>query len=125
VQLDSRVLAEMSGKLAGKIRGLEGTIHELAGEAFNVNSPKQLGEVLFNRMGLPRPYKSGKGKTVSTAQDVLEGLSGEHEIARLVLEFRQLSKLKSTSIDALPQRAAAHQLQPDGGSHREAELDQS
>jgi DNA polymerase-1 len=102
VELDSRVLAEMSGKLAGDIRRLERTIHQMAGVEFNVNSPKQLGEVLFNRLGLPRPFKSGKGKTVSTAQDVLEGLAGEHEIARRMLEFRQLSKLKSTYIDALP-----------------------
>ena len=102
VQLDSRVLAEMSAKLAGDIRRLEREIHQMAGVEFNVNSPKQLGDVLFNRMGLPRPYKSGKGKTVSTAQDVLEGLAAEHEIARRVLEFRQLSKLKSTYIDALP-----------------------
>jgi DNA polymerase-1 len=102
VQLDSRVLEAMSGKLAGDIRRLERTIHQMAGAEFNVNSPKQLGEVLFNRLGLPRPFKSGKGKTVSTAQDVLEGLAGEHEIARRVLEFRQLSKLKSTYIDALP-----------------------
>jgi len=58
--------------------------------------------VLFNRMGLPRPFKSGKGKTISTAQDVLEGLAAEHEIVRLVLEFRQLTKLKSTYVDALP-----------------------
>ncbi len=103
VQLDCEVLAEMSGKLAGDVRRLEGVIHQMAGVEFNVNSPKQLGDVLFNRMALPKPFKSGKGKTISTAQDVLEGLAGEHEIARLVLEFRQLSKLKSTYIDALPQ----------------------
>jgi DNA polymerase-1 len=103
VQLDCAVLAEMSGKLAGDIRRLERTIHEMAGVEFNVNSPKQLGDVLFNRMLLPRPFKYGKGKTISTAQDVLEGLAGEHEVVRLVLEFRQLTKLKSTYIDALPQ----------------------
>ena len=102
VQLDSRVLTEMSAKLAGDVKRLEREIHQMAGMEFNVNSPKQLGDVLFNRMGLPRPFKSGKGKTVSTAQDVLEGLAAEHEIARRVLEFRQLSKLKSTYIDALP-----------------------
>ena len=102
VQLDSAVLAEMSGKMAGDIRRLERMIHAQAGVEFNVNSPKQLGDVLFNRMGLPRPFKSGKGKTVSTAQDVLEGLAAEHEIVRLVLEFRQLTKLKSTYVDALP-----------------------
>jgi DNA polymerase-1 len=102
VQLDSRVLAEMSSKLAGDVRRLEREIHQMAGVEFNVNSPKQLGEVLFNRMGLPRPFKSGKGKIFSTAQDVLEGLAAQHEIARRVLEFRQLSKLKSTYVDALP-----------------------
>jgi len=102
VQLDCDVLAEMSGKMEGDIRRLERTIHEMAGVEFNVNSPKQLGDVLFNRMALPKPFKYGKGKTISTAQDVLEGLAGEHEIARLVLEYRQLTKLKSTYIDSLP-----------------------
>ncbi len=102
VQLDCDVLAEMSSKLQGVIRRLEGTIHEKAGVTFNVNSPKQLGDVLFNRLGLPKPFKSGKGKTISTAQDVLEGLAAEHEIVKLVLEYRQLTKLKSTYIDSLP-----------------------
>jgi DNA polymerase-1 len=110
VQLDSSVLAEMSGKMKGEVRRLEGTIHELAGVQFNVNSPKQLGDVLFNRMGLARPFKYGKGKTISTAQDVLEGLAGEHEIVRLVLEFRQLTKLKSTYVDALPLLARSGRL---------------
>jgi DNA polymerase-1 len=102
VQLDCAVLKEMSGKLQGDITRLERTIHEMAGVPFNVNSPKQLGDVLFNRMALPKPFKYGKGKTISTAQDVLEGLAGEHEVVRLVLEFRQLTKLKSTYVDALP-----------------------
>jgi len=103
VQLDCAVLAEMSGKMEGEIGRLERRIHEMARVQFNVNSPKQLGDVLFNQMGLPRPFKYGKGKTISTAQDVLEGLAAEHEIVRLVLEFRQLTKLKSTYVDALPQ----------------------
>jgi DNA polymerase-1 len=102
VQLDCDVLAEMSGKLGGDIRRLERTIHEMAGVEFNVNSPKQLGDVLFNRLALPKPFKYGKGKTISTAQDVLEGLAAEYEIVKLVLEFRQLTKLKSTYIDSLP-----------------------
>lgn len=102
VQLDCNVLEEMSGKLAGDIRRLERTIHEKAGEEFNVNSPKKLGDVLFNKLALPKPVKYGKGKAISTAQDVLEGLAGEYEIVRLVLEFRQLTKLKSTYIDSLP-----------------------
>ncbi len=92
----------MSSKLEGDIRRLEQTIHRHAGVEFNVNSPRQLGDVLFNRMALPKPVKYGKGKTISTAQDVLEGLAGEHEVVRRVLEFRQLAKLKSTYIDSLP-----------------------
>ena len=103
VQLDCAVLEEMSKKLQGDIQRLEREIHRLAGHEFNVNSPRQLGDALFNRMGLPRPMKYGKGKTISTAQDVLEGLAAEHEVVRLVLEFRQLTKLKSTYVDALPQ----------------------
>lgn len=103
VQLDCDVLKEMSDKLQGDIRRLERTIHEMAGVEFNVNSPKQLGDVLFNKMALPKPFKYGKGKTISTAQDVLEGLAAEHDVVKLVLEFRQLTKLKSTYIDALPQ----------------------
>jgi DNA polymerase-1 len=103
VELDCDVLAVMSSKLGSDVRSLESRIHQLAGEEFNVNSPRQLGDVLFSRLNLPRPVKYGKGKTISTAQDVLEGLAAEHEIVRLVLEFRQLTKLKSTYIDALPQ----------------------
>ena len=80
---------------------------ELAGERFNINSPKQLGVVLFTHMGLPAPVKYGKGKTISTAQDVLEALAEKHEVPRLVLEYRHLSKLKSNYIDALPLLADA------------------
>ena len=69
---------------------------------FNINSPKQLGDVLFNKLALPMPAKYGKGKKISTAVDVLEGLAAEHEVPRLVLEYRQLTKLKSTYVDALP-----------------------
>ena len=69
---------------------------------FNVGSPKQLGDVLFNRMNLPKPVKYGKGRTISTAVDVLEELAENHPIARMVLDYRQLTKLKSTYVDALP-----------------------
>jgi DNA polymerase I len=58
--------------------------------------------VLFNKLNLPKPMKYGKGKTISTAVDVLEGLAAEHEVPRMVLDYRQLSKLKSTYVDALP-----------------------
>jgi DNA polymerase-1 len=69
---------------------------------FNVGSPKQLGDVLFNRMNLPKPVKYGKGRMISTAVDVLEELAEDHPIARMVLDYRQLTKLKSTYVDALP-----------------------
>ncbi|MBL8214723.1 MAG: DNA polymerase I, partial [Bryobacterales bacterium] len=83
---------------------LTAEIHELAGHGFNINSPQQLGKVLFEEMGLPVPVKYGKGKQISTAADVLEELAEEHPIAAKVLEFRQLVKLKGTYVDALPQR---------------------
>ena len=102
VKIDSKVLGKFSGHLEAEIKVKAGKIHELAGLEFNINSPKQLGDVLFNQMKLPKPVKYGKGKTISTAVDVLEDLAAEHEVVRLVLEFRQLSKLKSTYVDALP-----------------------
>ncbi|MCP5114071.1 MAG: DNA polymerase I, partial [bacterium] len=77
-------------------------IHDAAGKPFNINSPQQLGKVLFEDLELPAPQRSGKRKAYSTAADVLEGLAAEHEIARLVLEYRQLAKLKNTYVDALP-----------------------
>ena len=102
VKIDCDALAEMSTRLARDCRAKEKEIWELAGFEFNINSPKQLGDVLFNKLNLPRPVKYGKGKTVSTAVDVLEGLALTHEVPRLVLEYRQLTKLKSTYVDALP-----------------------
>lgn len=102
VKLDCDVLAEMSSRLERECDEKARTIYEKSGVEFNINSPKQLGDVLFNKLNLPRPVKYGKGKTISTAQDVLEGLAAEHDVPRLVLEYRQLSKLKSTYVDALP-----------------------
>ncbi len=72
------------------------------GKQFNINSPQQLGKVLFEDLKLPAPVKYGKGKQISTAADVLEELAAEHEIARKVLDYRQLTKLKGTYVDALP-----------------------
>ena len=110
VRIDSNVLGDMSNRLAIEIDNLAERIYLQAGEAmgsdsahrFNINSPKQLGDVLFNKMLLPKPIKYGKGKVVSTAQDVLEELAEHHSVAALVLEYRQLSKLKSTYLDSLP-----------------------
>ncbi len=102
VKIDCDVLREMSERLDKQCDAKAREIWQLAGEQFNINSPKQLGKILFETLNLPRPVKYGKGKTVSTAVDVLEGLAVHHEVPRMVLDYRQLSKLKSTYVDALP-----------------------
>ena len=105
VRIDKDVLAHLSTRFGGEIERVSERIYELAGERFNISSPKKLGEVLFTRMDLPMPMKYGKGKVVSTAQDVLEPLAEKFEVVRLVLDYRHLSKLKSTYIDVLPRQA--------------------
>jgi DNA polymerase I len=102
VCIDRKALGNMSSRLEREVEGKAKEIYEHAGCEFNINSPKQLGDVLFNKLALPKPVKYGKGKTISTAVEVLEGLAGTHEVPRLVLEYRQLAKLKSTYVDALP-----------------------
>ena len=102
VRIDSAVLNRMSETLASEMHRVGESIFEKAGHRFNINSPKQLGDVLFNKMQLPKPMKYGKGKVVSTAQDVLEELATHNDVPRLVLEFRQLAKLKSNYVDSLP-----------------------
>lgn len=101
VRIDKDVLGGLSTRFSAELNRVGERIFELAGRRFNVNSPKQLGEVLFTHMGLTPPATRGK-KSVSTAQDVLEQLAEQNEVPRLVLEFRHLSKLKSNYIDALP-----------------------
>ncbi len=102
VKIDTAALSHMSGVLERESTVKAKEIHELAGMEFNIGSPKQLGDVLFNRMNLPKPVKYGKGRMISTAVDVLETLAEDYPIARLVLDYRQLTKLKSTYVDALP-----------------------
>ena len=102
VKIDTAALSQMSVELEREIAAKAKEIYEVAGMEFNVGSPKQLGDVLFNRMNLPKPVKYGKGRTISTAVDVLEELAENHPIARMVLDYRQLTKLKSTYVDALP-----------------------
>ncbi|CAN5490898.1 DNA polymerase I [soil metagenome] len=102
VRIDSEVLSSISSRLAVEIDNLAEKIYADSGHRFNINSPKQLGDVLFNKMLLPKPMKYGKGKVVSTAQDVLDELAENHPIAALVIEHRQLQKLKSTYLDSLP-----------------------
>ncbi|WP_413582459.1 DNA polymerase I [Bdellovibrio sp. HCB288] len=98
IRIDTDLLHNLSKELEGEIAVLEKQIHELAGESFNVGSPKQLGVILFEKLGLPAGKKTKTG--YSTGEDVLEGL--DHPIAKQVLQWRELSKLKSTYVDALP-----------------------
>ncbi len=100
IKVDRDVLSRMSNAFAQKMAGLEAEIHELAGESFNVGSPAQLGEILFDKMGL-EGGKKGKAGKYSTGADILEDLATEHDLPARVLDWRQLSKLKSTYTDAL------------------------
>ena len=100
IKVDRDTLSRMSNAFAQKMAGLEAEIHELAGETFNVGSPKQLGEILFDKMSL-EGGKKGKTGAWSTPADVLEDLATEHDLPARVLDWRQLSKLKSTYTDAL------------------------
>jgi len=100
IKVDRDTLSRMSNAFAQKMAGLEAEIHEKAGRSFNVGSPKQLGEILFDEMGLTGG-KKGKTGAYATGADVLEDLATEHELPGLVLDWRQLSKLKSTYTDAL------------------------
>lgn len=102
IAVDRAMLGSLSARMDEVLRGLTSEIHSLAGREFNINSPQQLGKVLFEELMIPAPFKTGKGKVISTAADVLEALAAEHRIAALVLEYRQVSKLKGTYVDALP-----------------------
>ncbi len=101
-RIDTDLLRKQNARLAVMMDDLAEGIYAESGHRFNINSPKQLGDVLFNKMDLPKPLKYGKGKVVSTAQDVLEELGEKHEIARHVLEHRQLAKLRSNYTEQLP-----------------------
>ncbi len=98
--IDTQMLQELSKKFAKEIQVLETEICEMAGEKFNIASPRQLGHVLFEKLGLPAGKKTKTG--FSTDTDVLEKLKAQHPIAEKVIEFREISKLKSTYVDALP-----------------------
>jgi len=102
VAIDRSALGKMSQRLEKEIDAKTKEIYECCGSEFNISSPKQLGDVLFNKLNLPKPVKYGKGKMISTAVDVLEELAASHRAPKLVLEYRQLTKLKSTYVDALP-----------------------
>ena len=103
IRIDGPALAAQSQHIERELARYTSRIYELAGEEFNVNSPRQLGEILFDKLQLPALKRTGKTKSASTAVEVLEELALTHELPRLILEWRGLHKLKSTYIDALPQ----------------------
>ncbi len=102
VRIDVNVLREQGARLDAELDARAERIYLLAGERFNINSPKQLGDVLFSKLKLPSLKRTGKARTASTAQDVLEELAQSHELPREVIDWRALQKLKGTYIDALP-----------------------
>jgi len=102
ISVDRQILSRLSGELAQRAAALEDEIHEIAGEKFNVGSPKQLGDILFGKMGLPGGSKTKSGQWSTSAQ-VLEDLAAAgHELPRRIVDWRQMTKLKSTYTDALP-----------------------
>ena len=102
ISVDRQILSRLSGEFGQKAAGLEDEIQDLAGEKFTIGSPKQLGDILFGKMGLPGGTKTKSGQWSTTAQ-VLEDLAAEgHELPRRIVDWRQLTKLKSTYTDALP-----------------------
>lgn len=111
ISLDKKWLAQESIDLENDLRQLEETIFEMSGEEFNMNSPKQLGEVLFEKMQLDPKAKKTKSGQYATGEDILQKLSSKHEIIQHILEYRTYQKLKSTYVDALP-------LQIDKDDHR-------
>ena len=103
VRIDQPALASQSTRIDAELATRSAKIFELAGESFNINSPKQLSVILFDKLQLPAAKRTGKTKVASTAVDVLEDLALTHDLPRLILEWRALMKLKGTYIDALPQ----------------------
>ena len=103
VRIDGPALAKQATHVEQELAARSARIFELAGEEFNINSPKQLSEILFDKLQLPALKRNAKTKTASTAVEVLEELALGHDLPRLILEWRALQKLKGTYIDALPQ----------------------
>ena len=102
VKVDATVLRSLSAEMEKQLSSLTRRVYEAAGAEFNINSPKQLGEILFEKLNLPMRKKTRKTKGYSTDQAVLEELAESYELPRLILEYRQFTKLKSTYVDVLP-----------------------
>ncbi|NAW51062.1 DNA polymerase I [Elizabethkingia argentiflava] len=102
VALDKNWLAQESVDLENDLQNLEQEVFKLCGEAFNMNSPRQLGEILFEKLKLDPKAKKTKTGQYATSEDILQKLASKHEVIKYILEYRQLQKLKSTYVDALP-----------------------
>ena len=103
IQVATDALAAQSRRMDADLSELQSQIYTLAGEEFNINSPRQLSAILFEKLALPTRKKTGKTRAASTAAEVLEDLAAHHELPRLVIEWRAVQKLKGTYVDALPQ----------------------
>ena len=102
IRVDPKELDKMSKSMEKEVRRLEKEIWKLAGSEFNINSPAQLAEILFDKLNLQPPMRRGKGKVRSTAADILEEMAAQHPLPAKIIEYREISKLKSTYVDALP-----------------------
>jgi DNA polymerase-1 len=103
VRIDPDFLHDYGSKMKTEIEEVEKKVYGLAGVKFNLGSPKQLGDVLFEKLKIPYQGKKTKTGQYSTDEDTLSRLAQEHDIARLLMEYRELTKLKSTYVDALPE----------------------
>jgi DNA polymerase-1 len=102
IRVDPKELEKMSKSMEKEVRRLEKEIWKLAGNEFNINSPAQLAEILFDKLNLQPPMRRGKGKVRSTAAEILEEMAAQHPLPAKIIEYREISKLKSTYVDALP-----------------------
>jgi DNA polymerase-1 len=102
IRVDPKALEKMSRSMEEEVRRIEKEIWLLAEAEFNVNSPTQLAEILFDKLNLQPPGRRGRGKVRSTAADILEVMTAQHELPRKVIEYREIAKLKSTYVDTLP-----------------------
>jgi DNA polymerase-1 len=102
IRVDTETLGGLASRMQAELDELAIAIYRMAGEEFNINSPKQLGDILFVKLNLVAGKKTGRTKVISTAQDVLEELAQTHEMPGLVLKWRSIQKLKGTYVDALP-----------------------
>ncbi len=130
VRVDTEALKQTSEHFTARMNQIEEEVHQLAGTEFNIASPKQVGEVLFDKLRIVEKAKKTKTGQYVTSEEVLESLRGKHEIVDKILEHRGLKKLLGTYIDALPllinpQRQDTHVLQPDRDRHRTPQFEQS